>query len=377
MSPRNAPLSPPPEAASDALTRTLAGFDPTTPIASATSLPAAWYTDPAVAGRERERVFRGAWHLAARADQLAAPGSFVGGVSAGLPWLVVRGDDGALRAFHNACRHKATPLTLEAGRAGPDRALTCPYHGWRYRLDGSLKSAPRMAGSAHLGPGCLGLAPMGVAVWGPFVLVHADPAAEAPALTELTARLDATGWGRLRYAGERRWTVRCNWKVFVDNYLDGGYHIAHMHPSLDAQLDMAAYRTELFDRYSIQSAPAASAGVGPERIGSGAIYAWIYPNLMVNRYGPALDTNLVLPLGPDRCEVVFGFWFDPELPDLEAFAARSMAQASVTQDEDIAVSEAVQIGMGSPAWNGGPYAPTVEQGIHHFHRLLATDLSGP
>jgi choline monooxygenase len=117
------------------------------------------------------------------------------------------------------------------------------------------------------------------------------------------------------------------------------------------------------------------------RIGPGAIYAWIYPNFMLNRYGPCLDTNYVVPLGPDRCRVDYEFFFlgngdgDGD-GDEEArrFVEQSIEQSAVTQREDIAICESVQLGLGSRHYDTGRYAPRVEIGEHHFHRLLAADL---
>jgi choline monooxygenase len=216
----------------------------------------------------------------------------------------------------------------------------------------------------------LSLTPLAVEQWGPLVLLHADADAApfAPNHRGLTERLD--GWADLRWVARRSYEVRCNWKVFNDNYLDGGYHIPHMHPSLDAQIAIGSYRTELFDGASVQTCP--PSGAAGARIGEGALYAWIHPTLMINRYGPVLDTNTVVPLGPDRCVVHFDFWFAVDAD--EDFTAQSMAQSEVTQLEDIDISESVQLGTASPGFDRGRYAPNYEKAIHHFHRLLAADL---
>ena len=173
--------------------------------------------------------------------------------------------------------------------------------------------------------------------------------------------------------------VASNWKVIADNYLDGGYHVPHMHPTLAAQIDMKSYRTELFEHYSVQtSSPRSADARGPldydpeARIGGGAIYAWIYPTLMLNRYGPCLDSNHLVPLGPHRCKVIYEFYFaETEGEQARRFIEQSIAQAEITQREDIEICESVQIGLGSPAYDRGRYAPRVEQGEHHFHQLLA------
>ncbi len=358
------------------LAREIARFDPDVPLARASSPPASWYVDSAFHDLEADAVFSRHWLFACPADHVAEPGSWAAGRCGALPWVVVRDDDGALRAFHNVCRHRGAEVVRGCGRG----ELVCRYHAWRYRLDGRLRSAPRAGALQGFDRDALGLRPLAVHRWGPLILIHADPAAAAFAAPELDARLAATGWGSLRWTARRSYDVGCNWKIFNDNYLDGGYHIAHMHPTLDAQIDMSSYRTELFARSSLQSCPPsvddARARVDVSaRIGSGALYGWVHPTLMINRYGPVLDTNTVEALAADRCRVHFDFWFDGDADDEAAeFVAASMEQSHVTQLEDIDVSESVQVGTGSGAYDRGRYAPAWEKAIHHFHRLLAADL---
>lgn len=353
------------------------GFDPGVPIERARTPPVSWYVAPELDRLEREAVFRRTWQVACRAEEVAQPGAYVAGRSFGLSWVVVRGEDGVVRAFANSCRHKATEVCSGSGTL--DR-FTCPYHGWTYRLDGRLRSAPRMAGIEDFDREALSLPPLGVDLWGPFVMIHCDPAAapQSPKLADLTARLDATRWTGLRWHGCKVYDVECNWKAYCDNYLDGGYHIAHMHPTLAAQLDLDRYRTEVYERHSVQTCdppPFEAAGrIATGRIQGGALYVWVYPNLMLNRYGPCLDTNLVHPLSERRCRVRFDFWFDPDQVTDERWVAASLADMDQTQREDMDVSERVQVGMETGTWPSGRYAPRVETGIHHFHRLLAADL---
>lgn len=339
-------------------------FDPTAPIEEAWMPPSTWYTDADHHRRELQMLAR-SWQPLARRDDLAAHGSYTSGCFAGEPWVLVRDGD-EIRGFHNVCRHKGREVVIGDGAAA---ALTCGYHGWRYRLDGSLDSAPRIAGIRGFDRAAMSLPPLAVRPWGPWLFASVDVDAAWPDLGELERRLDATGWDRLRFAGRQRWVVECNWKVFADNYLDGGYHVATAHPSLGDQIDMAGYTTEVFERYSIQSAPA---NAGNPRIGGGAIYAFLFPGFMINRYGPSMDSNWVVPLGPERCEVIFEYYFED--PDSEV-ARDSMAQAEVTQREDIALCESVQRGLRSASYDSGRYAPRLEIAEHHFHRLLAAELS--
>ncbi len=365
----------------DRLRAEIERFDPSVPIEAAWTPPCSWYTDPEIFALERAAVFRHSWQPVARVDQLAEPGSYVSGCFVDQPWVVVRGADGELRAFHNVCRHKGREVVTGQGKAA---ALVCGYHNWTYDLSGALRMAPRMTGIENFDRSKMSLLTLQVECWGPWVFVNWDRQAVPLSghVRELTDRLEGTGWGGLVFAGSSSWTIQCNWKVFVDNYLDGGYHVPYMHPSLDAQIDMGTYRTELFEKFSIQSVrprsePDKRIDYEPgQRIGDEAIYAWIYPNLMVNRYGPCLDSNHVVPLGPDRCRVDYEFYFAGAVGDGDdAFVRASMEQADVTQREDLEISESVQIGLRSGAYDRGRYAPRVEMGEHHFHCLLQRALA--
>lgn len=362
--------------------RELDRFDLDAPIERAHTPPASWYVAPEFARLERDAVFGRTWQPVARLDQLGEPGSYVSGCLADRPWVVTRDLAGELRGFHNVCRHKGREVVRGEGQA---EQLVCGYHAWTYELSGRLRKAPQLAGILEFDREAMSLIPLRVEAWGPWVFVNADLEATPllPRLGELDARLRASAWHELRYVQRTEWTLACNWKVYVDNYLDGGYHVPHMHPTLDAQLDMANYRTEVFGEFSIQSCPSAreaNAGVelsiaADQRIGPQAIYAWLFPNFMINRYGPCLDSNHVIPLGPDRCKVVYEFYFrEPEAPGAREFIERSVEQSAVTQREDIEICESVQRGLGSGAYDRGRYAPRVEQGEHHFHGLLARSL---
>ena len=358
------------------LRRELNRFDPRAPIEEAWTPPAAWYTSHEWYDHERRAVFARTWQPVARTDQVPEPGDFISGCLAGEPWVVVRKGDGSLAAFHNTCRHKGREVVVGAGNA---ESLVCGYHAWTYDLDGRLRSAPRMAGVRDFDREAMSLPKLRTEIWGPWVFINGDP--EAPPLRtqvhELDRRLETGGWSDLEFYRSKSWDIACNWKVYADNYLDGGYHIPHMHPTLDAQLDMQSYRTEIFDTYSIQSSPPASEPdpridyEAKNRIGDQALYAWLYPNFAVNRYGPCLDSNYILPLGPDRCRVVYDFFFKPSAGEAarESIEA-SIRQSDLTQEEDIAICESVQRGLSSTSYDRGRYAPRVETGEFHFHRLL-------
>ena len=251
-------------------------FDPRIVIEEAWTPPSSWYTDPELCELERSSVFATTWQPAARLNELTTPGAYATGCLAGQPWVVIRNQSGKLAAFHNVCRHKGREVVTGCGVA---KELVCGYHAWRYDLDGTLRKAPRLAGIKNFDRKQMSLAPLHVQEWGPWAFINLD--LDAPPLqtvyTGLTETLERTEWNKLSFVARRTWTLACNWKVYVDNYLDGGYHVPHMHPSLEAQLDFSSYRTLVFDHHSIQTSQANNDASGNPRIGDGAVYAWMFP----------------------------------------------------------------------------------------------------
>lgn len=318
-------------------------------------------------------MFHNNWISVGLAVELQAPGSYSARELRGRHYLCVRDADGTLRGFHNVCRHHAARLASGSGTCGE---IVCPYHGWTYTLDGSLKRAPRIGGIRNFDRDRFHLLEIGVRQWGPFLFLH--PGRDHRDLDhDLAGALDPVDLVRLRHVASREYRLRCNWKVFVDNYLDGGYHVPVLHAGLSSGLDLASYRTEVFPRFSVQTCDAKEASRGPagdERLAGGARYVWIYPNLMLNRYGPMLDANRVMPLATDETLVVFDWFVEPDQADDAAFIERALAASHRVQEEDIAICESVQSGLASPVYDRGRYAPRLEIGENHFHRLLAEDL---
>jgi len=195
---------------------------------------------------------------------------------------------------------------------------------------------------------------------------------------DLIDQIRPLGIEKLQWMERRHYQFDCNWKVFVDNYLDGGYHVPYLHKGLDSVLDYSNYTIENGGRFCLQSSPIVSDGAEPEtgavRKGDRALYYWIYPNFMINLYDGVMDTNLVIPLSVDTTEVIFDFYF----PDVsEAAQERNRASIEVgqrIQDEDVSICRSVQRGLNSRAYNAGRLSVRREAGEHLFHRLLYADL---
>ena len=356
----------------------LASYDDKAPLAEASTIPAPWYVDPRIADLERHTVFSNTWQLVGRAEQLQHAGQFISTVVAGEPIAVVRGSDGVLRGFFNVCRHHAAAVVTEP--CGQANILHCPYHGWNYGLDGSLKGMPEFDGVKGFDRQQNGLLPVQAQVWENFVFVNLDPNA-APLkefLGRLVNRVAHLGISKLHYFDSRVYDIHCNWKVFIDNYLDGGYHVPHLHKGLSSVLDYKEYTIENEDRYCLQSSPMVAsdedAATGATRKGDRAWYFWQYPNLMINCYEGYMDTNLVLPLDVDHCRVIFDFYFSDVSVASRDYNRQSVDVGARVQDEDLGICEAVQRGLKSRAYGAGRLSVRREAGEQLFHRLLASDL---
>jgi choline monooxygenase len=356
----------------------LSSYDDRAPLAEASTIPAAWYTDPRIAELEQSNVFSKTWQLVARTDQLKNTGDFISTRLAGEPIVVVRGSDGVLRGFYNVCRHHAAAVVTQP--CGQASILQCPYHGWKYGLDGSLKGMPEFEGVENFDRARNGLVPVRVETWECFVFVNLDPHA-APLqefLGGLVKRMAPLSISKLHYFDRRTYDINCNWKVFVDNYLDGGYHVPHLHKGLNSVLDYKQYTIENEDRYCLQSSPMVAsdedAATGAARKGDRAWYFWQYPNLMINCYEGYMDTNYVIPMDADHCQVIFDFYFGDVSEARREYNVESVNVGSRVQDEDLGICEDVQRGLKSRAYGAGRLSVRREAGEQLFHQLLAADL---
>jgi choline monooxygenase len=354
-------------------------YDPDAPLARAATPPSSWYTNERIFKLEKQTVFSHSWQVVGRIDQLRSPGDYISAEVAGEPLLVVKGSDRLLRGFFNVCRHHAAMLVTDA--AGTRENLRCPYHGWTYDLKGELIGTPDFAAVEEFDKSANGLMPIPVSLWGNWIFVNFT--ANGSTLRDylgagLIEKIESLGLQRLRWLERRCYTVKCNWKVFVDNYLDGGYHVPHVHEALNTVLDHKTYTIETDQRVCIQSAPMVSNNADPVtadvRRGRRALYFWIYPNLMINWYEGVMDTNLVCPRSVDQTDVIFDFYFSDISDGAREQNRQSISVSEKIQAEDKAICESVQRGLNSRAYDLGRLSVRREAGEHLFHRLLQADL---
>ena len=337
------------------------------PAATATALPARFYVDAAMADLDRHALFDRAWQWVAHVSQLRAAGDHVIANLAGLPVIAVRGSDGVIRVMHNVCRHRAGPIAQCDGLAA--KSLRCRYHGWTYTLEGQLRSAPEMKDAQDFNVTDVQLPQLAVKVWQGLVFAAVD-ANTAPDFDTFVAGIDArlgADRGLDAYGNHHRasYDIACNWKVYIDNYLEG-YHVPHVHPGLNKLLDYRSYRTELERWHSLQWSPLES---DASLYGNGdALYYWLWPNTMLNILPGRLQTNTVVPLGVDRCRVIFDSYYADS--DDAGKRDADLSFSDEVQHEDIGICEDVQRGMASGSYVPGRLNPLRETGVHHFHELL-------
>src|SRR5207245_1775745 len=232
-------------------------------------------------------------------NALLAAGPIIGGCGAAV----------RLRACFNACSDRGGPPALKGGNAD---MLVCKYHGWTYRLDGVLRGVPHFDRAELFDKRDYGLTSVPLALWEGLVFVNL---AQRPQPIEhyfhgVRERIAPTRLGALQFARRVDYDVQANWKVYVDNYLEG-YHIPYVHPELlKLYADYQSYRTEVSDWYSVQVGPLQQERNVYTAGGGEALYYQIFPNLMLNVVPGRLQSNVVIPVAADRCKVILRYYYD-------------------------------------------------------------------
>lgn len=357
-------------------------FDVTRNIRKAWTLSSSVYTDPDVHRNIVERVFRRSWQLVADTGRVRDAGA-VNPVTflescIDEPLVLTRDMQGRLRCLSNVCTHRANLVVVEPGHV---QALRCSYHGRRFALDGCYLSMPEFDTADDFPAKTDDLTAVALGTWEPLIFAALDPALPFDAwLGPVRERL---AWMRLESlqfdaSRSRDYELNANWALYCDNYLEG-LHIPFVHSGLAKKLDYGSYRTELFEYANVQvgiasdahdafDLPTESADHGQRVAG---YYFWLFPNLMLNFYPWGLSINVVTPLAVDRTRVSYLTWVsDPSKLGRGAGGALDKVEL-----EDEAIVEAVQRGVRSRFYDRGRFSPTRENGVHHFHRLLASFLN--
>lgn len=345
-------------------------------ISLAWSLPARYYCDPVSAETEVEKIFARTWQVLGHRNQIPNPGDYFTTELLGEPLLIVRGEDHEIRGFYNVCRHRAGP---PAEGCGSRKLFRCVYHGWTYGLNGKLISAPEFEDVQAFDPAEFTLASVLTEEWLGLIFVNLDPAADSliKSLGQLPHQAEHFGFEHMKLFERRTYDMKCNWKTYIDNYLEG-YHLPSVHPGLNRELDYNAYVVEPYERHIRQFSPIRGAQPGdatPRRYQEAhedltTDYFWVFPNWMLNCYPDNVSLNVVLPVDVERTLAIFE-WYLPER-DLGSQAAReSVAFSDQIQIEDVGICEAVQKNLRSRSYDRGRYSVKQEKGVHAFHRMYA------
>jgi choline monooxygenase len=326
-----------------------------------TTAPIELYRDPEVYERERTAIFGRTWQfLGLEADMIRA-GDYLAETLAGFPIVVVRDGGGALLGYHNLCRHRAGPLVGEAkGRC--DREFVCRFHAWRYGFDGRLIEPTGFGADAALSPADYSLYPVRVETWRGFIFVNLDGSA-APLAEQLQPLDERLGHQPRRPAKLRdHHPVACNWKVFVENYLDG-YHKEGVHPSLSGKPGSQRLPVRIVGKTALYEPQGAS---GPAT----SLWAWIWPNTGISVYRGVLMLEHMRPVGPDRTQLEHVFLHEPEDPRVEA----AIVNAERITEEDAWLSERVQANLDAGMYRQGVLSPTDEGAVAWFQSEVARAL---
>lgn len=271
--------------------------------------------------------------------------------------FITKGD--LIKGYHNVCRHHASTILTGCGNC---TKLRCPYHAWTYDLDGELIGTPEATNRKEKLPQIL------TETYGQFLFARVFGTKESAKkeFDGIWELLQATVPQEYVFAGRQTYKLNCNWKVFVDNFLDGGYHVNYIHPELAKTIDYKNYTTKIFPKAVLQTAPPKEAS---DIRGKGtAYYWWLFPNTMINVYGDMMDVNVVKPLTNDTCEVIIDFYKYHSVE--EGLLFKSMAATHAIQIEDMEICARVQEGMKSVTFREGRYGKR-EEGMYHFHKLIA------
>jgi Rieske 2Fe-2S family protein len=361
-------------------------------MAFESTLPGRYFWEPEVFAREQDAIFGQLWTCVGRADDAPNAGDVKTVELGGESVLVVRGKDGALRAFLNVCRHRGARLCLEpCGNLGA--VIQCPYHAWSYGLDGRLLGAPNIARDETLDRDALGLVPVALAVWEGLVWLNLadDPPPLAqqlhPPLLDRFGELDK--FGRYRIGGLVSGTridyeVAANWKLVVENFMEC-YHCAPVHPELTRLLPEFRYGTSYqgivgkgtdfapdIEGFTLsgKSQRAMLPGLLPED--SRLYYGFVlWPNVFVNLLPDHVILHVLTPLGPDRSHVRCDWLFAPAEVARPGFDPTDTVDVfDITNKQDWEVCERTQLGMRSRAYERGGFYVTNEQHIAAFRDFV-------
>ncbi len=333
------------------------------------TIPSSWYTDPAFFEFDNKQIFARTWQYVGHHSQVERSGDYLIATVANNPVIVVKGKDNVVRGFFNVCRHRGGPIAIE--EHGNCNALQCKYHGWTYTLEGMLRGVPHFNFVELFDKKDYGLLPVHLETWEGLLFVNLSKSTIhiAEIMKGISERIGKNILPAKKFYRRVQYEVNCNWKVYVDNFLEG-YHLPYVHPELCNLLDYQNYVTETYEHYSLQFSPITES---ENLYGSGgeALYYFVFPNFMLNILPGRLQTNLVVPISHNRTKVIFDYYYnDITSPSALKMIEDDLSYSDKVQQEDIEICERVQKGLESVAYDRGRFSVEMERGVYHFQSLL-------
>jgi glycine betaine catabolism A len=358
-----------------------------------TMLPRAAYVDPAVFGWEQQHFFGSGWTCVGFSSQLARPGDQRAERAGAGSVLLVRGDDGVLRAFANTCRHRGHELLACGADAQRNNSIICPYHSWTYALSGTLRFASGFKGQAGFDESRWGLAELPAAEWHGLIFVDAsgDCAPIAESLRMLDELIAPHEPERLAIAGRHVYDAAANWKILSENYHEC-YHCPVIHPELckvsppksganyPAQGTWVGGWMDLRDGMDTMSLDGTSLGIPLRGLDAAGlrtvIYVNIFPNVLLSLHPDYVMTHRLTPLAVDRTMIECSWAFAPEALEQPGFDPGYAVEVwDITNQQDWRACESVQRGLSSEHAQPGPLSPD-EDAVYQFVTMVARGYLG-
>ena len=352
-----------------------------------------YFVSPESYQREHEQIFFRSWLLAGHVSQLRNSGDYFLYELQHESVVVLRDAAGAIRAFHNHCRHRGSRLCRNAaGNVGT--AFVCPYHAWTYALDGTLRNVPAMSEVPEFDAADFPLHPVALENWEGFLFINfnTNPQPFHDALPGLSGRFSQWQPAALRVADRRVYDVDANWKMFVHNFSEC-YHCPLAHPQLNKltpfrnsenDLDEGAvlggpmWMTNRDGSMTIDGTRCAEpfAGLNDEERAR-VYYYTLFPGAFLSFHPDYVMVHRIQPLAIDRTRIVCEWYFHPDAmakPGFDASPAVEFWDMTNRQDWDLCVN--AYRGVISRAWEAGPYSE-LESQLAAFDRQYLKAMHAP
>jgi choline monooxygenase len=371
-----------------AATPSLAGWDSEAlhrQIDAGFLLPTEWYSDPAIFQAEVASIHRRAWHFATHLGDLAEPGDVYVRRIAGVPVLLTRDGEGAVRGFINICRHRGHPVVLESGNRPK---LFCPFHGWTYGLDGRLQHAPRGAGDPTFDPAQFGLVPIQTHVWGPMVWANLD--LDAPSFDTWIEgmpefmRAQGLDVDAHAFGFDHEWDFPSNWKVFQDNTIEC-YHCPTTHPELARVLEMKpelqkfAVGGRYWIHHTIPFRSHFNGSLTTRRVEGRPFnyyYHWVFPSTYLQYSGLGFDIGSLDIVDVDKLRFRHICFMPIGTPQEKLDQGKAQLAADPTIQQDVDLCTRVQAGHASGMAPTNRVFPEPEFLLSHFQHVIVDMVAG-